>query len=204
MEISFWETAFKSDTTFLFGSSPNKTVTEFENLFNEKGAVLDIGCGDGKNVVYLARQGFKNIDAFDISETAIEKLKRISDNEKLEINSQVKSLQEFNFEKQYDLVLSFGVYHFVPEQEWKNFILKAQQNTKLGGIHIIQMFNDNIPPTSDIAPYAVGMAKDGELKKLYKDWEILQFMSYEFEEEHPGVPLHKHASNKLVARKIRK
>ncbi|MBQ3128138.1 MAG: methyltransferase domain-containing protein [Clostridia bacterium] len=202
MKIPFWEKAFKNDKTFLFGSSPNKTVTEFENLFDKNGVILDIGCGDGKNAVYLARQGFENIDAFDPSEDAIEKLKRISNKEKLKINAQVKSLQEFNFEKQYDLVLSFGVYHFVPEQEWKSFILKAQQNTKRGGVHIIQMFNDSLPPTPDIAPYAVGMAKDGELKDLYKDWEILQFLSYEFEEEHPGVPLHKHASNKLVARKI--
>lgn len=202
MKIPFWEKAFKNDKTFLFGSSPNKTVTEFENLFDKNGVILDIGCGDGKNAVYLARQGFENIDAFDPSEDAIEKLKRISNKEKLKINAQVKSLQEFNFEKQYDLVLSFGVYHFVPEQEWKSFILKAQQNTKRGGVHIIQMFNDSLPPTPDIAHYAVGMAKDGELKELYKDWEILQFLSYEFEEEHPGVPLHKHASNKLVARKI--
>ena len=202
MKIPFWEKAFKNDKTFLFGSSPNKTITEFENLFDKNGVILDVGCGDGKNAVYLARQGFENIDAFDLSEAAIEKLKRISNKEKLKINAQVKSLQEFNFEKQYDLVLSFGVYHFVPEQEWKSFILKAQQNTKRGGVHIIQMFNDSLPPTPDIAPYAVGMAKDGELKDLYQDWEILQFMSYEFEEEHPGVPLHKHASNKLVARKI--
>lgn len=36
---------------------------------------------------------------------------------------------------------------------------------------------------------------------MYKDWEIIEFLSYEFEEEHPGVPRHKHASNKLVARK---
>lgn len=202
MKIPFWEKAFKNDKTFLFGSSPNKTITEFENIIDKNGVILDVGCGDGKNAVYLARQGFENIDAFDLSEAAIRKLKRISDKEKLKINAQVKSLQEFNFEKQYDLVLSFGVYHFVPEQEWKSFILKAQQNTKRGGVHIIQMFNDSLPPTPDIAPYAVGMAKDGELKDLYKDWEILQFLSYEFEEEHPGVPLHKHVSNKLVARKI--
>lgn len=202
MKIPFWEKAFKNDKTFLFGSSPNKTITEFENLFDKNSMILDVGCGDGKNAVYLARQGFENIDAFDLSEAAIEKLKRISEKEKLKINAQVKSLQEFNFEKQYDLVLSFGVYHFVPEQEWKSFILKAQQNTKRGGVHIIQMFNDSLPPTPDIAPYAVGMAKDGEIKDLYKDWEILQFLSYEFEEEHPDVPLHKHASNKLVARKI--
>lgn len=44
-------------------------------------------------------------------------------------------------------------------------------------------------------------AKDGEIKELYEDWEILQFKAYVFEDEHPGVPKHLHASNKIVAKK---
>jgi hypothetical protein len=47
------------------------------------------------------------------------------------------------------------------------------------------------------------LAKDGELKQLYADWEILQFKSYIFEDEHPNVPKHLHASNKIVARKVK-
>lgn len=201
MKIPFWEKAFKKDKSFLFGSQPNKTIVEFEHLFRKDGAVLDVGCGDGKNVLYLAEQGFKNIDAFDISEAAIDKLKRLSAEKEVNINAAVKNLQEFEFTQQYDLVMSFGVYHFVEKDVWKNFVLKAKENTSAGGIHIVQLFNDNIAPSPDIAPFAVGMAKDGEIKELYEDWEILQFLSYEFEEKHPGVPLHKHASNKIVARK---
>lgn len=201
MKIPFWEKAFKKDKSFLFGSQPNKTIVEFEHLFRKDGAVLDIGCGDGKNSLYLAEQGFKNIDAFDISEAAIEKLKKLSAEKEANINAAVKQLQEFEFTQQYDLVMSFGVYHFVEKDVWKNFILKAKEHTSVGGIHIVQLFNDNIAPSPDIAPFAVGMAKDGEIKELYDDWEILQFLSYEFEEKHPGVPLHKHASNKIVARK---
>lgn len=202
MKISFWEKAFKNDKTFLFGSSPNKTLTEFESLFLKEGFVLDVGCGDGKNSIYLAQQGFKNIDAFDLSEAAINKVNIISKKNNLKINAQANTLENYMFEKKYDLILSFGVYHFVAKDVWENFIKEAQKNTNVGGIHIIQMFNDNLPPTPDIAQFAIGMAKDGEIKELYKDWEIIQFLSYEFEDEHPGVPLHKHASNKLVARKI--
>ncbi|MBR6619053.1 MAG: methyltransferase domain-containing protein [Clostridia bacterium] len=201
MKIPFWEKAFKKDNTFLFGSEPNKTIVEFKNEFNKSGSVLDVGCGDGKNSIYLAKQGFNDIDAFDVSETAIEKVKRLCKKHNIEINAGVQSLDEFEFKKQYDLVLSFGVFHFVEKEKWKDFIIKAKENTKPGGIHIIQLFNDNIEPSPDIAPFAVGMAKDGEIKELYQDWEVLQYLSYEFEEEHPGVPLHKHASNKLVVRK---
>ena len=46
------------------------------------------------------------------------------------------------------------------------------------------------------------MAKDGEIKELYDDWKIIEYLSYVFNDEHPGVPLHQHASNKIVARKI--
>ncbi len=202
MKIEFWENYFKDDTTFLFGNAPNKTIVEFEHLFNKGWNVLDVGCGDGKNSFYLAKQGFESIDAFDISETAIEKIKRLCNSSNCKINASVTSVDEFEFQKKYDLILSFGVFHFIAKEDWKAFIKEAQNNTNIGGIHIIQMFNDNISPTPDIEAYAIGMAKDGEINEIYEDWEIIQFLSYTFEEEHPGVPMHKHASNKLVARKI--
>ena len=65
----------------------------------------------------------------------------------------------------------------------------------------MQIFTDAVRASEDIAPFAIGLAKDEELKDLYADWEILQFKSYVFEDEHPGAPKHLHASNKIVARK---
>ena len=55
----------------------------------------------------------------------------------------------------------------------------------------------------DVAPFAIRLAKDEEIKQLYYDWEILQFKSYIFEDEHLNVPKHLHASNKIVARRIK-
>lgn len=203
MKIEFWEDYFRDDSTFLFGSAPNKTIVEYEHLFSKEWNLLDVGCGDGKNAFYLAKQGFENIDAFDVSETAIGKIERLCCNTDIKINTSVTSVAEFEFKKKYDLIMSFGVFHFMPKDEWKAFVRKAQNNTNVGGIHIIQLFTDTIAPTPDIAPYAIGMAKDGEIKKMYEDWEIIEYLSYNFDDEHPGVPLHKHASNKIVVRKIR-
>lgn len=67
----------------------------------------------------------------------------------------------------------------------------------------MQIFTDEVPASADIAPFAVGLAKDEEIKELYEDWEILQFKSYVFEDEHPNVPKHLHASNKIVARRVK-
>ena len=101
------------------------------------------------------------------------------------------------------MVTCFGTLHFVAKNGWKRFINNAKEYTNTGGIHIIQIFTDTVPASEDIAPFAIGLAKDGELKELYDDWEVLQFKSYVFEDEHPNVPKHLHASNKIVARKVK-
>ena len=88
------------------------------------------------------------------------------------------------------------------KNEWKRFINNTKKYTNIGGIHIIQIFTDTVPACEDIAPFAIGLAKDEEIKELYTDWEMLQFKSYVFEDEHPNVPKHLHASNKIVARRI--
>jgi 2-polyprenyl-3-methyl-5-hydroxy-6-metoxy-1,4-benzoquinol methylase len=91
MKIPFWEETYKVDDIFTFGSEPNNTIIEFENLFNKSGNVLDVGCGDGKNSLYLAKQGFSNIDAFDLSENAINKLERLA--RKDDINMHMLTIQ---------------------------------------------------------------------------------------------------------------
>ena len=43
---------------FTFGVEPNKSILEMEEQISKSGNILDVGCGDGKNSLYLAKQGF--------------------------------------------------------------------------------------------------------------------------------------------------
>lgn len=203
MEVPFWEETYKDDTVFTFGNQPNQSITAIENLLDKSGRVLDVGCGDGKNSLYLAKQGLRNIDAFDLSVNAIEKLRRLAVAHSLEINAWTGNLCSFSFEKEYSLIMSFGTLHFVSKNDWHNFIMKSKKATAVGGFHIMQLFTNQVPPSPDIAPFAIGLADDGEIRKLYEDWEIIDFRSYVFEDEHPNVPRHLHASNKITARRIK-
>lgn len=198
--IPFWEKAYREKDAVAFSSKPNATIKEFENLFHEHFHVLDVGCGEGQNAIYLAKQGY-NVDAFDLSEHGIAKVNDRCEVLGVKLNAFIADLTEYEFEQNYDVITSFGTLHFVHKSEWKKFINKAKKHTNDGGIHIIQLFTDVVPASDDIAPFAIGLAKDEEIKELYQDWEILQFKSYVFEDEHPGVPKHLHASNKIVARK---
>ena len=199
--VPFWEEAYQNEDAVTFSMEPNATIKEFEHLLNKQSRIIEIGCGEGQNAFYLAKQGYCNVDAFDISEHAIEKVQRRCAMEGIQFNAFTADLTTYQFEQRYDMVMSFGTLHFVQKADWKAFIKKAKTYTNAGGIHIMQIFTDTVPASEDIAPFAIGLAKDEEIKGLYSDWEILQFKSYTFEDEHPGVPKHLHASNKIVARR---
>lgn len=203
MQIPFWEESYKSDNISTFGMEPNATLIEYEHLFKSSWNILDIGCGDGKNSLYLAEKGFQNIEAFDFAENAISKLNRLATKNNLYINARVQDLRKFSFQQSYDLILSFGTLHFVEKSDWRNILTKAKESTNIGGIHIIQLFTNVLPASPDIAPFAIGLADDKEIENFYGDWDILQFKSYTFEDEHPGVPKHFHSSNKIVARRTK-
>lgn len=202
MNTPFWEESYRTDDVATFGIEPNPTIQEKWSMFEKNGTVLDIGCGEGKNAIFLAQKGFV-VDAFDISKSGIEKLKRLALKNHVQVAAWVQDLRDFQFEKKYDVVTSHGTLHFVERRNWKKFIRKAKEKTKSGGIHIIQIFTNKIPASPDIAPFVKGLANEGELFGLYNDWEIIETKSYIFEDEHPGVEKHFHASNKIVARKHR-
>ncbi len=127
MKIPFWEESYKDDNVSGFGTQPNATIDEFQYLFNKSWSVLDVGCGDGKNSLYLSGLGYTKVEAFDLSENAIAKLNRIAVSKNQHITAWVQDLTRFTFAKQYDLVMSFGTFHFVEKEHWKRFILDAKE-----------------------------------------------------------------------------
>ncbi|MDE5700044.1 MAG: methyltransferase domain-containing protein [Lachnospiraceae bacterium] len=199
--VPFWEEAYQNENAVAFSAEPNVTLKEFGYLLSRQSQIIEIGCGEGQNVLYLAKNGYRYVNAFDLSESGIAKLQKRCITEGVQVNAFTADLTTYQFERQYDVMMSFGTLHFVQKEEWKAFINRAKAYTTTGGIHIMQIFTDTVPASEDIAPFAIGLAKDGEIRELYSDWEILQFRSYTFEDEHPGVPKHLHTSNKIVARK---
>jgi len=120
---------------------------------------------------------------------------------KVNVAAWVQDLTEFKFEKPYDVIISYGTLHFVEKDKWKKFINDAKRNTNVGGINIFQIFTNKVPASYDIAPFIKGLADEGEIKSMYQDWEIISFDSHVFEDQHPGVEKHLHASNTIITRK---
>ncbi|HBP62737.1 MAG TPA: hypothetical protein DD730_00335 [Desulfosporosinus sp.] len=201
MDKPFWEKTYNNDNVTTFGTKPNKAIEAMWESFDKNWSILDVGCGEGKNPLFLAENGFENVDAFDLSQSGIEKLLRIGSNKKIKVNAWVQDLTEYFFYKRYDLIMSHGTLHFVAKEKWKKFIIDAKNNTNVGGLNIIQIFTNKVPASYDIAPFVKGLAEEGELESMYKDWQIISLNSHVFEDEHPGVEKHLHASNTIVAKK---
>lgn len=93
---------------------PDKLVTQFTKLLKNKNAkrVLDLGCGAGRHVIYLAKQGFETY-GIDISKTGLKQAKNRLKTEKLNaalIKCDMKTLPYIP--NCFDAVISlYTIYH---------------------------------------------------------------------------------------------
>lgn len=199
----FWEHAYKDRealSTFNNGQ-PSSEIVDIASKLDPGASILDIGCGDGRNSLFLAQKGFK-VDAFDISKTGIEKIKYLAKKENLQINAFLCDMKNFEFEKSYDLIITHGCLHLVYRKVWLRLINLIKENTKMKGFNIHAVFTNKIEPSIDMKPFFIGLFLEGEIFNFYKDWKVLLKKSYIFEDKHGDKIKHKHAVNKIVAQKI--
>lgn len=198
----FWEDSYKrpgrKDT--FGGGKPGADVVKIISEFKVSGTALDLGCGEGRNALYLAHCGF-NTDATDISKSGIEKLKHLSKESELNINAIQCDMRNYLFAKQYDLIVCHGCLHLIMREEWKIVIEKMKSATKVGGYHAVSVFTDDAPEPEDQKGLMVGLFKNGEIFEYYNDWEIIETNAYDFEHKHPDGPQHRHTGNRVMARK---
>ena len=196
----FWEQTYKNKEISTFSKGPTDDVRDFYKKFGQDSSILDVGCGEGRNSIFLAGEGHK-VDAFDISQTGIEKAKYKAQVAGVSVNFSVRDLYEFIFYEKYDVVLSHGVLHLPDKNIRDEFISKAQENTKCGGYHIIGVFTNKRPAAMGLEAFTKSLFMVGELPLKYTGWDIVSHDEGVFKDEHPGGIKHEHAYERIIARK---
>lgn len=198
----FWEQTYRDKSVSTFHKGPTADVARFYGSFKEQSVILDVGCGEGRNSIFLAGQGHA-IDAFDLSEEGIKKAVSIANEKHVCVRFFPQDLGIFEFKQEYDVILSHGVLH-LPEKDIRNrFTVEAQKHTKIGGYHLIGVFTNRLPATPDNEPFTKSLFDVGELLKKYDGWEILFHDEGTFQDTHPGDIHHEHAYENIIARKIK-
>jgi len=154
---------------------------------------LDLGCGAGRNTIYLAQNGFK-VDALDIAQIALNALHVELEKENLlqNVNIKLTDLDEFKAEKNsYDLAL---MCNFLD----RKLIEKVKQTLSKDGVFIVEtyMIDENNEKKDSNQDY---LLKENELKQIFKHgYEILFYDEYD-NEPHEIYQMKKQV---IVAKKI--
>jgi SAM-dependent methyltransferase len=77
------------------------------------GKVLELGCGPGRNAIYLARNGWE-VDAVDVSETSLQWAKERAEESDVSIRFIHKNIFDLDIEEgKYDLIYDSGCFHHI-------------------------------------------------------------------------------------------
>lgn len=69
-------------------------ILEMYSSKNGKPKILEIGCGEGSNAVFLAKNGYE-VSALDLSKTAVEKTKKLADKCEVQISTFIADLNDY-------------------------------------------------------------------------------------------------------------
>lgn len=198
----FWDESYKRPGKLdTFGNGqPDKDVEEIAIKIGQGRRALDLGCGEGRNAIFLAKQGFVTT-AFDISANGIEKVLKTAADYDLNIEAFICDMREYTFPHSFDLIVCSGCLHLVNKCEWAEVVNQMKKATNVGGYNAVGIFTDTVPEPEDQRCLMIGLAAEGELYDLYNDWEIVKKNSFCFEHQHPDGPKHKHSGNRLLAKK---
>jgi len=137
------------------------------------GKTLDLGCGNGRNSLYLAANGF-DVTAWDKNANSIDNIESIKAKEGItNLQTAIQDLNSLRFDGEYDFILSTVVLMFLQAETIPGLIDNMQRCTKPGGYNLIVAAMDTEDYPCNVGfPFAF---KTGELSSYYAGWEQLKY-----------------------------
>jgi len=119
------------------GSPFREFVAFFERYHKTRAKVLDLGCGQGRDALFIARIGH-HVLGVDISRTGIFQMLEEAEREALDICGVVADAVEYKSSEDYDVVILDRVLHMLKDDSGRLAVLeKASATTKSGGFILI-------------------------------------------------------------------
>jgi SAM-dependent methyltransferase len=119
-------------------------LIESSTHIGKEAAILDLACGAGRHSIGLAKRGYTNITAIDLSPTLIREAKNNAQRENVNVHFFIEDMRLFHgsFDLVMNLFTSFGYFEFDNENE--EVIEKASKSLNNNGFLIIDFLNASV------------------------------------------------------------
>lgn len=173
-----WDQRFSGEE-FIFGTEPNAYLASQRALFQPGKNVLAVADGEGRNSVWLAKQGLL-VDAFDISPVGVAKAKRLAQESKVEVNYSVSDCDSWAWPAEhYDYVAAIFVQFADPEMRQRLFA-NMIKTLKTGGYLVLQGYTPKQLEYKTGGPGILeNLYTEELLKSAFSSLRIIDLRSYE-------------------------
>src|SRR6266571_5285550 len=147
MTDSFNHVYGKHDDPFYYGLKPSTKLEQFLNDSHPPaGEALDLGCGEGRNSLLLARYGY-HVHAVDVSSQGIEKLAKYARSQGLDnIEYTVADARTLQLAPDlYDLIVAVTLLDHLTREEGKKVAESIIQALRPGGFVFIEVMTIHDP-----------------------------------------------------------
>jgi len=165
-QASEYNEIYKNPEGKLFSRKPNAFLVEVTRT-RKPGKALDVGMGQGRNSIYLARRGW-DVTGFDASDEGVRIARGEAARLGIKLSARVATFDEFDFgENAWDLI----VLTYVPAKEIAPKVMRA---LKPGGAVVIE---DRHRDTRRVWPEG-GLFADNELLTLFPGLRVLRYEDF--------------------------
>jgi len=136
-------------TPDVFGSEPNAILVEHVELIEPSATALDVGCGQGRNTLFLARRKI-TVHALDPSNEAVSAVKVAAETEGLAIRTILGGFEDLEQEPDgYGAILVFGVIPDLRREQVTPLVAAIERALAPTGLLFITAFGTWDPAFED-------------------------------------------------------
>jgi len=144
--------------------APTKAFVDFFDVYKkQKARVLDVGCGQGRDALFIARLGHKVV-ALDHAPTGIADLKELAQKEALDIEARVSDIKAAQYSGIFDVVVLDRVLHMLNAPDREKVLNRLLEHVSHKSHLLIADEPSNLPAIKKILNASVHACDDHQPK----------------------------------------